>query len=465
MISDVSVQQSPTKAVSPLLKSGDDKGSGLILTVVATRTSWSIPRICRLAFVFCMLILPLSMNLAYAQESASVPVTIILEGPENTTSISETAPLELVINPLEIDVQLGGFNSFRVRLNSRPTGQVSVSIEVTTAPSSSGDVRDITITTDRDDGYLLFLPEERNREKIVRVDAETDAELGDYIVKLDASGNEGTDTGNVTVTVKDWMKRFNVPQIWNVRQRYRHYLEFALTVVEGDFVIPVTLTLSIPNKPDYLSFSPSMLTFDEDNYGTSQRFTIEATSAAVVGAEHLFTVTLSREEYNDISRSGNIKILPNFCTPALSVREEDLDFGTWIRPEAGAPEGRVTINVRTGISSGTMVAAEGNSPTASSMVLTTEDCVYCLVDHIKSDLIGKISGDPIDFFMTWGAWNTEEDGSLGVFLGGNETDALGVVNPDVSPTAIRFGGTISGIDSDTSIDTYEGSIVVQAVCR
>ena len=462
MINDAIVQHHPpTRVEPPSPKSREDKRSGLILTVAATCFPWDALGICRWFSMFCMLVLPLSVKLAYAQESAFVPVTIILEGPENMTSASETASPELDIDPLDIDVYLGGSNSFRVRLNSGWTGQVSVSIEVTTAPSSSGDVGDITITTDRDDRSLLFLP--GDREKIVRVDAKTDAELGDYTVKLDASNSEGTDTENVTVTVKDWMTGFNVPQTWDVNWGWTSDLEFTLVAVEGDFVVPTTLTLSIPNKPGYLWFGSSMLTFNEGDYSTSKRFRIDATFAAVVDAEHPFVVTLSREGYNNISKSGKIKILSSPCNPNLTIGRERLDFGTWIRPETG--EGSVTINAETDGYRSTMTAAGGNSPTTAWLELATMNCGYCELHPSTGDIEGKISGETIDFSMLWGIWDVE-DGIWVDFEGGrHEPSFQTITNPDVSPTVMEFYGEISGIDSDTSIDTYEGKIELRVLCR
>ena len=422
---------------------------------------------CRLFYMCCVLSLLQGLESAYAQEEVSVPVTIILEGPENKTSASQTAPPELIINTPEIDLQLGSFNRFRVSLRSRPIGQVNVSIEVIDEPPG-GDARDVTITTARDDGTLLFLPDEWNRRKIVRVDAETDAELGDYTVKLDASGSEGTDTKNVSVTVEDWMTFHPILPLGVYRGRYNTLGFYVRTDDGGAPRTDVTLTLEILEPvPEYLSVSPEPpeLIFTESNHSESQEFRVNATDQAVVGARHPFRVNLFRDGYNDISRGNDIVIVAPPCT--LGITEtRDLGYGAWSKSGDGDERWSVAVDYFDGsIDEMTNVTqVSGNSVSVGKAKLSTINCggYRCGLQIVKPDILtGSDEGGIINFDLDWdyvGGGNKRNVSSS------IENRIVSIADPDKRDLIFQFGGTISGLLSETPRDTYTSTITVRSFC-
>ena len=410
-----------------------------------------------------MLILPLSVELAYAQESASVPVTIILEGPENTTSASETAPPKLLIDfdPPSLEVQLGDHNRvFWVNFRPEPVGRVDVSIDVSSGPSPTADLSNFTATTEQGDGSsLLITPYNWNRRTVsnrVTVDAETDAELGDYIVKVAASGTGVTDTKEVTVKVVDWVTHEPARDILVEKGGSGTWGTGWGTGSGGFPQTGATYTLELLEPvPEYLSFSPDPpeLIFPYGSNHDPKYIQVYATGQAVVGARHRFRLTHTRDRdgYPDIEDEGYIIITGPPCTFGIT-ETSDLDFGTW--RTSGDDEERWSVKVDevdgsigevTNVTQviGSSVVSVGKAKLVYTNCRGYNDCGI-QVDPLTT-LTGNNRRGTVNFDKTFTMVRREGD-------------------PDDESRTFHFGGRISGRISETPANSYTGTLTVSAFC-
>ena len=418
--------------------------------------------ICRLLYMCLVLALFQSTGSAYAQNSASVPVTITLEAP---SSASETSSPTLVVDPTELTVQTGGIGRYYVRLSPIPTGPVSVTYRVIDAPTG-GDESHLTSSPES----LSFTTTNWRRDQVVTVTAATNALEGEYTIELTPIGGGVTDKDSVTVTVKEGLTLGPIPRIVVEVGKSSGPWGLRLVVTSGQprwGTVTTTLSIREPGN-DYVSAQPSTLTYTVDEYNSSKSVTFTATADAVPGY-YTLVQTASRVGYNNVQQEGTIQVIPNQCAVTLS-KDSDLNFGQWRKDESDGI-GWVTVNAwqRLGgsgsISKGHMINAGGTS-SVGRVRLSTNKCRQCSFSSSPSQggLKGQ-SGHSIAFNMGWQGWD-EDGGSLGGLL--RMPSEIGLFFEYLPPTftaTFQFGGDISGITFETPPDNYRGTINAQAFCE
>ena len=411
----------------------------------------------------CVFTLLWGVKSVYAQ-NATVPVTIILEEP------SGTALPTPVVNRTDLTVKLGGSGeTFTVSLSSPPLEETTVSWGLNDGDLPPGGERD---DLDLSLESFIFTSENWDEGQPVTVTANTDAETEEYLITFEITGNSGgggvgSTLPEVTVTVEDWLEiNFSSPSV-HARRRYVR-IPVDLTVEEG-FTASVEVTLSLPdNSPDFLQVhnSAGQIRFTEHNYETSQDVIvyIRPSTDEMVG-EYGFILTASRVGYNNIQVEGTFRIIPNPCQFNIRIMESELDFGTWNGPGEEGLEGSITINSTTGSDDGGInMTLVGEGPTAAKFELTTQNCRLCTygIDSWRDEdeLRGQNGDHTIDFTMEYSKWNDDRitrDRAL-------ETTGGLMGRPDRFVHTLQFGGTISGITSNTRPDTYLGTIVFGFTC-
>ena len=417
---------------------------------------------CRLLCMCCVFALLWGAKSVYAQ-NATVPVTIILEGPSGTA-----LPIP-VVSRTNLTVKPGGSGkTFTVSLSSEPLEETTVSWGLNDDDlPPGGEERDLDMSLES----FIFTSENWDEEQPVTVTAETYAEMEEYLITFEITGNSGgggvgSTLPEITVTVEDWLE-IDFASPWKVYEGRFSRWPVTLTLEEG-FTAPVTVTLSIPNKPDYLHVDQFdwVLRFNDYPYGLSRNLRLNPLSGFVAGEEYQFFLTVSSAGYNDIRREGIIRTLLNPCTPNIRIIEGELDFGAWNRPEEESLEGSITVNSTTGLGNGGInMTLVGEEPTAAKWELTTENCGGCRsrIDYVHSSLRRQGSNKTIDFTMEYSRWI---DDRLRIDRGSKYV-ASWLFNPDGKIHTHQFGGTISGISGDesvTPVGVYQGEIGVKIFC-
>ena len=363
----------------------------------------------RLLYVCCALVVLWSMKPVYAQNSAGVPVTIILEAP----SLPETAPPTLVVNPTELTLQTTSRKRLAIKLSSAPTELVTVNSGVVDAPPG-GDLREIHLSP----VLLSFTPMDYNVEQTVDVTANQDAKDGNYTIRtgiINSSG-EVIDTETVTVAVR----RTNI--IYDrLEEEIKLYPGGTWTREEFWLVNrplgPITLTLWIEEPVPYLRVEPSTLTFTADDYNIPQSFKVIAADDATAPSTHTLLIASSLRDIGGgyiYNIRGTIEILTP-CSLDLSASTAGMvDVGTWTRPTDETGSARVnarwspTSSIQRRTSTGGMNLISARNDDVKYVV--SSDCNQCTVTVLPdSELRGEISRESISFSMEWTGW--EPDGT------------------------------------------------------
>ena len=376
-----------------------------------------------------------------------------------------------IINRTNLTVTPGGSGkTFTVRLSSEPLEETTVSWGLNDDDLPPGGERD---DLDMSLESFIFTSENWDEEQPVTVTAETYAETEEYLITFEITGNSGgggvgSILPEVTVTVEDWLE-INFSSPWEVYERHPSSVLPVVLIVEEGFTAPVRVTLSLPDRPDYLRVDWYFreVTFTEDSYSVPQNLRLRISrSSFVIGEEHPFVLTASSVGYDDIRREGIIRTLPNPCEPTIRIIEGELDFGAWNRPEEEGLEGSVTVNSTTGRGDGGInMNSVGEEPSAAKWELTTQNCRGCTSGIASADdKLRRQNGDQtIDFSVEWSKWN---DGRLQLDRNSGDRRLITFL-PDDKTQTFQFGGTISGISGDETVTpggTYKGTIAVWISC-
>ena len=236
----------------------------------------------RLLCICCVLTLSWGLESVYAQESASVPVTIILEGPE-------TVPLALVVPFTELTVQRGENVSIEVSLSSAPTGPVTV-VGTITAQSSKGKMNALNLNLES----LSFTPEDYGVKRMTMTVA-SDAEEGNYIITLTPRGGGVEESKAIAVSVKKKSSSANAvlevtpPQLKTVPDARNSILVSLNSPPEGPVNVSFSVTpLSSGRSEGDITFSERSLSFDVDDHGQKR---VVLTTASAAEGEYIITLT------------------------------------------------------------------------------------------------------------------------------------------------------------------------------
>ena len=427
----------------------------------------------RLLYVCYVLVLLQGTKSAYAQ-TASVPVTITLEG------VSEPVLPIPVVNRTNLAVKIGGpSETFAVSLSSEPLEETTVSWGLDDNLPLGGKKRDLDLSLES----FTFTSENWDEKQLVTVTANTDAQTEEYSIIFKIAGNSGGSTfPKVSVKVKNRLEiNFSSPWEIYVDQHSPRLLPVTLTVEEG-FIAPVQLTLSIPNKPDYLQIYRSgsrdggVLNFDDSNYNVPQNFILERRTNVVV-SRHRFVVTARQGTTILGQKGGFIEILPDPCRVQFDATGAgELNFGTWIRPEEVDEEGSITVSSFTGDYTYDPDLTLVGTPTTNKFRVSTTNCRGCNIGPRVSSSDTQLEGPEsaiISLNTEWSVWLGDRlhffrSPLLSLIEGRLVSRIVFTRNVLENPViTAQLGGTISDISGDESLTpggTYSGTIIIYALC-
>ena len=264
------------------------------------------------------------------------------------------------VTPMSLTVGEGGTNTYTVRLNTLPTGDVTVAIssnntDVTASPSS-----------------LTFTAGSWSAEQTVTVSAGEDADAADDTATLthNPSGADYNSVSNASVTVT----------VTDDETAGVTVTPTSLTVDEGGtntYTVKldteptgtVTVTIVDPTDNADVSANPASLRFSTSNWATAQTVTVSAAEDGDASQDTAtVTHTVSGGDYASFAASSVSVIVTDNDTPGVSVTPMSLTVG-----EGGT--GRYTVKLNTQPSGDVTVAISSDNTDAtaspSSLTFTT----------------------------------------------------------------------------------------------
>ena len=409
---------------------------------------------CRIFYVFCMLVLLGSIEYVYAQ--ATVPVTIILQG-------SEPASSELRVNPTELEVAQSSIEDLEVWLSLRPEGRVTVSLLVTNPPPS-GNAADIILSPIS----LSFEVDKYAERQSVEVRALSVAEPGEYTIELTASGGGVTDTETVTVTVIDGLgfQPLRRVELYPGDSGTLHAILIG-TPSPRRKAITVRATILESGWEAHLELDPTEWRYDLEDDIISQPIEVTAKDNAEPGVYRL-VLTAFREGEPDVQSQGEIEILSNPCIPRINVVRTELNFGTWGSGSSGwvlvdATNNRVTH-------SSNMNAAAGEEATEAEFTVTFSNCENrCLLSvdgtgtgggGVTPYLIGQSTRDRLRFSLNKAILARNGGRTSG---GSGWAFTSGSLMPEDGDLTHYLGGYVY-VKSNAKSDIYRGTVTVTVSC-
>ncbi len=273
----------------------------------------------------------------YGGKSASVTVTVDDGGEPG-----------LVVEPAKLELDEGGMAGFEVKLATRPTGTVTVSVSLPGAVAGKATVSRATLT---------FTASNHGAAQPVTVSSEQDDDVRDesFAVALSASGG-GYDgeSASVAVAVKDDDEPglVVVPPVLEVREGGSEAFTVRLATRP---TAPVTVSLSVASRDGETMTvdGPASLTFTTANYATPRTVTVPGEQDDDSRDENV-TVSLSASGggYDGVSGSVAVTVRDGDAPalvatpPGLGVEEGESD--TFTVKLATAPSAAVTVSVRSG---------------------------------------------------------------------------------------------------------------------
>ena len=278
----------------------------------------------------------------YAGENATVTVSV---GDDDTT--------DLVVSRSSIEINEGGGGTFTVRLATRPTQQVSVTV-------SSGDSGAVSVSSQP----LTFTTQNWGTAQTVTVSGVSDDDAGDetVTVTLTASGGDyAGETATVTVSVDDddttdlVVNRGSLTVdedddgTFTVRLATQPTQQVSVTVSSGD-----SGAVSVPSQP---------LTFTTQNWRTAQTVTVSGVSDDDAGDETVtVTVTASGGDYAGNTATVTVTVTDDDTTDLVvsrsSIEINEGGGGTFTVRLATQPTQQVSVTVSSGDSGAVSVPSQ-----------------------------------------------------------------------------------------------------------
>ncbi len=259
----------------------------------------------------------------------------------------------IIVDPTSLTVAEGGQATFRVKLATQPLA-ASISVGAT-SPDSSITIDAKPNTAGLQESLSFGATNPWNVYQMMSVSAAHDDDMDDESFVITLSGLRGEYlgvTGTVNLTVTDDDKPSGTIVLSDANR--------ALSIDEGGsgtFEVSLStapnanVTVSLSKTNDDITLSPSSLTFDTSNYGTTQTVTVSAREDADT-ANDSDTITLSA--------SGGITA-PN-VTKAVSVTDNDTPSGTIVLSDSNT-----ALTIDEG-GSGTFDVSLSTAPTADVTV-------------------------------------------------------------------------------------------------
>ena len=273
----------------------------------------------------------------YGGASASVAVTVDDQGEPG-----------LVAAPAKLEMDEGGLAGFEVKLATRPTGTVTVSVSLPAAVAGKATVSPVTLT---------FTASNHGAAQPVTVASEQDDDVEDetFAVALSASGGgyDGVSASvDVAVTDDDGPGLVVVPPVLEVREGGSEAFTVKLATQP---TAAVTVSMSVASRDGDAAAvdGPASLTFTTVNYAAPQTVTVPGEQDADSLDERM-TVSLSASGggYDGLSASVDVTVKDDDAPalvatpPGVSVGEGESE--TFTVRLATQPSDTVTVSVESG---------------------------------------------------------------------------------------------------------------------
>ena len=282
----------------------------------------------------------------------------------------------LVVNPKSLTIGEAGNGNFKVKLATKPTGKVTVSV-------ASGATGAATVSP----ASLTFTTSNWNTTQTVTVAGVQDDDASDESVTMSLSASGGgysNVSASVAVTVNDDDTKGLVvnPTSLSITEGKTKAFDVSLaTQPTGKVTVSVT-----SSDGDAASASPGSLTFSTGNYSTAQTVTVTGEQDDDASDEGVtMSLSASRGGYGGVSASVAVTVNDD-DTEALVVNPTSLlitegGTGTFTVKLATKPTGNVTVSVTTGgsgaatVSPATLTFTTSNWNAAQTVTVTSaQDC-------------------------------------------------------------------------------------------
>ena len=288
----------------------------------------------------------------------SVTVTLTATGggyggvtAEVDVSVTDDDTAALVADPGSLQIVEGGSGSFTVKLATRPSGQVSVSV-------SSGDVGAVSVPAQA----LTFTTGNWSTAQQVSVGGVDDDDALDesVTVTLTATGGDYTgETATVAVSVDDDDMPALVadPGSLTVSEDGSGFFEVALATRPSG---QVSVTVS-SGDPDAVRVPSTTLTFTTGNWSTAQQVSVDGVDDDDASSESVtVTVTALGGDYTGVTAEVDVTVNDDdtealVAAPGSLTVSED-GSGSFTVKLATRPSGQVSVSVSSGDSRGGVCA-------------------------------------------------------------------------------------------------------------
>ena len=401
----VSLATRPSASVSVRVSSGDaDAVSVPSQAVVFTTGNWSTARSVTVegvddadALDELVTVTLTASGGDYGGETATVAV-----------SVADDDTVNLVVDPGSLPVSEDGSGTFSVRLATRPSAQVSVTV-------SSGDAGAVSVPA----RAVVFTTGNWSTAQSVTVSGVDDDDAGDesVTVTLRASGGDyGGETATVSVSVADDDDAALVvdPDSLTVAEGGSGTFEVSLATRPS---VSVSVRVS-SGDPGAVSVPVRALVFTTGNWSTAQSVTVGGVDDDDAGDESVtVTVTAAGGDYGGVTAEVDVSVTDG-DTAALVVDPDSLTVS-----EDG---------------SGTFEVSLATRPSASVSVT------------VSSGDAGAVSVPSQAVVFTTGDWSTAQL----VAVGGVDDDDAG--DELVTVTVTAYGGDYGGVTAEVEVSVSDG---------
>ena len=422
----VSLATRPLASVSVRVSSGDTGAVSVVTTSLTFTTgNWSTAR---------------SVTVEGVDDADAldelVTVTLTASGGDYggetvAVSVADDDTVNLVVDPGSLPVSEDGSGNFEVRLATRPSAQVSVTV-------SSGDAGAVSVPA----RPLVFTTGNWSTAQSVTVAGVDDDDAGDesVTVTLTASGGDyGGETATVVVSVADDDAAALVvdPELLTVAEGGSGNFEVRLATRPS---VSVSVRVS-SGDPGAVSVLSQALVFTTGNWSTAQSVTVGGVDDDDAGDESVtVTVTAAGGDYGGETAEVAVSVTDG-DTAALVVDPDSLTIsengsGTFEVRLATRPSARVSVTVSSGDTGAVSVPSQ-------AVVFTTGDWSTAQMVAVG----GVVDADALDESVTvtltaYGGDYGGETAEVEVSVSDGDTAAL-VVDPDSLTISENGSGTFS----------------------